>query len=315
MARREVQLFNLSTLDVLSGALGAVIFLFIIVPKGGASASRTSVQAALSYDVRHKELWGLTADSLQNKKIGDTLLIVIKDMGEMPQAVPCPACPDCPEYQQGKQVERKPSFDPKTQKVVDINARTGKEEMPNNNNAYVDPTTQKVVKREDVVVSPEEAGAKKRSAIQPQVPCAAAFEVSWETTKDDNVDFYVVKGKDKVGTYNTSNDRIGKWTSGVTRTRAFEKVDFRTTMEAVRQKEKIIAGSYDLYAHFKATDPKNPKQSLKVKGLIYTKNAQGKEDGKLYTTDLQLNPSSKNGFKKLGTVTLAEDGSIAFAQN
>lgn len=324
MARRDVQLFNISTLDVLSGALGAVIFLFIIVPKGGASASRTTAQAALSYDLRHKQLWGDAADSLQTKKIGDTLLIVIKDLAEMPQAVPCPACPDCPNN--GNVAARTPkprdnnssvaTATPSTPSATTTaTTTTTTPTVPTPSGPSYNPNDQKVVGKDDVTITKEQANERKRLDIQPQVPCAVAFEVSWETTKDDNVDFYVVKGKDKVGTYNTSNDAIGKWSSGVTRTRVFEKVDFRTTMEAVRQKDKIIAGNYDLYAHFKATDPKNPKQSLPIKGLIYTKTTQGKEDGKRFTDNLPLNPSSKNGFKKLGTVALRADGSFDFTKN
>ncbi len=313
MARREVQLFSLSTLDVLTGALGAVIFLFIIVPKGGASASRTAVQAALSYDMRQKQLWGLTADSLQSKKVGDTLLIVIRDLNEMPQAVPCPDCPECKETPRVD--DKRPTYNPKTQKVVDINAKVNEAAPPpNRNNTFVN-SDEKVVKKDEITVPAKVYNEQKRIDIQPHVPCALAFEVSWETTPLDNVDFYVIKGKDRVGTYSTSNERIGQWTSGITRTRMFEKVDFRTTMEAVRQKSKIIAGSYDLYAQYKATDPKNPRQTLAVKGLIYTKNAQGKEDGKRYSTDLTLNPSAKSGFKKLGTVTMREDGSFDFSQN
>ena len=97
MARnREPQIFNISFLDVICGALGAVIFLFIAVPKGGSSPAKRQ-QVTMSYDTLHKQLFATISDSLKNKRPGDTLLVVLADYKELPGLASCPACPECPE--------------------------------------------------------------------------------------------------------------------------------------------------------------------------------------------------------------------------
>lgn len=323
MARRDVQLFNLSTLDVLSGALGAVIFLFIIVPKGGASASRTTAQAALSYDIRHKQLWGDAADSLQNKKIGDTLLIVIKDLNEMPQAVPCPACPDCPSTPgvvNGQKPPKPSGSTPFTPSPTTPTATTSTTVTPStptpatpNNPPTYDPTTQQVIPIGLTAVEKKEYDALKQIEILPNVPCMVAFDIFWKD-QIDNVDIFVRKGDYVSGKPSKRNNpTIGKWESGVSRTKLFEKVDLRTNMEGVRQKDKIIPGTYEIYGQFKATDPKNPKSSIQVEGLFYTNDLKGNQRGKRYQHTLQLAPNGEP--QKLATVTLRADGTFDFNKN
>jgi hypothetical protein len=73
MSRRKMQFFNLSFLDLMTGALGAIIFLFIITPKGGESAAPVR-QAAIYVDTVQRKLYGDLPDSLLNKEAGDTLL-------------------------------------------------------------------------------------------------------------------------------------------------------------------------------------------------------------------------------------------------
>ena len=70
MARRKTQLFNLSFLDLITGALGAVIFLFIITPKGG-TAAPDKHQVVMYMDTSEMKIFGNLHDSLQNKQIGD----------------------------------------------------------------------------------------------------------------------------------------------------------------------------------------------------------------------------------------------------
>ena len=328
MARREVQLFSLSTLDVLTGALGAVIFLFIIVPKGGASASRTAVQAALSYDIRSKGLWGLTADSLQNKKIGDTLLIVIRDFNEMPKSAPCPACPDCasspiagktkpqtgggigftpePDKSPPPQPDKSPPSSPPSSLPPDKSS-------PQPDKPVYDPIKEKVVPIGLTAVEKGEYERLKQVEILPNVPCMVAFDLFWKD-QTDNVDIFVRKGDFVSGKPSKRNNpTIGKWESGVSRTKLFEKIDLRTNMEGVRQKDKIISGTYEIYGQFKATDPKNPKSTIQVEGLFYTNDLKGNERGKRYQSTLTLSPNGAP--QKLATVTLRADGTFDFIKN
>lgn len=320
MVRREVQLFSLSTLDVLTGALGAVIFLFIIVPKGGASASRTAVQAALSYDTQHKQLWGLTADSLANKKIGDTLLIVIRDLNEMPQAVPCPACPNCPDCppvagRTKTQQSDRSEFKPQTDKPQTDKPQTDKPQTPQSDKPVYDPTKEKVIPIGLTGVEKGEYERLKQIEILPNVPCVVAFDIFWKN-QIDNVDIFVrnqkgdfVSGKPS----KRNNPSIGKWESGISRTKLFEKVDLRTNMEGVRQKDKIVPGTYEIYGQFKATDPKNPKSSIDIEGLFYTNDSKGNERGKRYKKTLSLSQGGTP--QKMATVTVREDGTFDFNEN
>ena len=85
MARRKTSLFNLSFLDVLTSALGAIIFLFIITPKGGQSAAKIR-QAMVYFDTAQMKIHGDLHDSLLSKQAGDTLFTVLLAYKNLPQA-------------------------------------------------------------------------------------------------------------------------------------------------------------------------------------------------------------------------------------
>ena len=73
MARKEINIFNVSFLDLLSGALGAVIILYIIVPKIDISIEEFEEQKKLSQEI--KQL-GKTLEQLKNaipKEVVDSL--------------------------------------------------------------------------------------------------------------------------------------------------------------------------------------------------------------------------------------------------
>jgi hypothetical protein len=92
MARKKsnVAAFSLiSMMDMLTGALGAVILLFAIVPKQrlAIDASVNTRTVALWQDATSGDLWGTLPDSIKNTyaiKKGDTLLVVIADYKNMP---------------------------------------------------------------------------------------------------------------------------------------------------------------------------------------------------------------------------------------
>ncbi len=103
MNRREHKFFNLSFLDVLCGALGAILFLFISVDKGGVPPPSGPAQerpvAYLSMDTTMYQLHGLLPDSLAGLRSGDSVTIVINAVEPMPTAPKCPECVQrkCPE--------------------------------------------------------------------------------------------------------------------------------------------------------------------------------------------------------------------------
>ena len=84
MARRKTSLFNLSFLDVLTSALGAIIFLFVITPKGGQSAAKVR-QAMVYFDTVQMKIHGDLPDSLLAKAAGDTLFTVLLAYKNLPK--------------------------------------------------------------------------------------------------------------------------------------------------------------------------------------------------------------------------------------
>ena len=76
--RRASSPFNLSLLDLLTAALGAVIFLFVITPKGRSDISAYE-QASLFFDTATMQIHGTLPDSLVGKRQGDTLFAMLVD--------------------------------------------------------------------------------------------------------------------------------------------------------------------------------------------------------------------------------------------
>jgi hypothetical protein len=274
MARnREPQIFNLSFLDVICGALGAVIFLFIAVPKGGSSPSGKQ-QLAMSYDTLHRQLFATIHDSLKSKKPGDTLLVILADYRELPGLEACPPCPEC--------VEAKKSAGFSTQVLSS--------KMP---------TTDSVTVKSEPV-RPEDPKRSKYLGDMPGVPCKVSFEISWNDVAD-NVDLFVCKGSKCVSGGAREIRDIGQWDSGKAKTKFFGS-DLRTTQEAVRQFDKILTGEYKIYARFKESTKNN--SSVHVRGLVYSKNESGEEKGEPFSETLQLGSERV----LLGTVNLPDNG-------
>lgn len=277
MARREVQFFNLSFLDVLSGALGAVIFMFIITPKGGKPAAQ-SQQISMSFDTVHKQVWGLMADSLLEKKTGDTLFAIVVDYKKLPTIESCPPCPKCPPQIKENQIIK--------------------------SNPYVKETPVAVAEN----ALPQEIKSSKFKGDPPSVPCKVSFEVKWKDL-DDNVDFFVCKGSNCVYGARKRDQTIGFWDSGKSKNRIFGD-DLRTTMEAVRQFEKIIPGEYKLFAQFKSS--LKSKTQIGITGLIYSINEVGDEKSEQFAHTVNLDIKGRT---LIGSVQLQADGQFNFIKN
>ena len=286
MSRRKHQIFNLSFLDLITGALGAVIFLFIITPKGGHSASEVR-QVAMYVDTAQMKLFGSLDDSLRSKRVGDTLLTVLVDYKNWPK----------PEK---RKVE---------EKKIDFNQPRSAPSAPANKKKPVRTIEEPVVKtatKEPVVVSKGTKQAPEFTGDAPSVPCKVSFEINW-TNQGDNVDFFVCKGNNCVYGGRKKDRSIGQWDSGKSRNRLFGN-DLRTTQEAVRQFDRIIPGEYHLYAQFKESKRNNKRVTLK--GLIYTKDSSNQQRGEAFTRTLSLSKSRV----LLGKVVLKADGTYVFTK-
>lgn len=287
MSRRTNQVFNLSFLDLVTGALGAVIFLFIITPKGGSSAPDVS-QAVVYVDTAEMKIFGNLHDSLSGKRVGDTLFAVLVDYKDWPKQEKRPI------------VERPPAPSPV------------KVSQPKSTPPVVKTPVKKEPEKPKETPKPKEPtiteGPKKAPRYvgsPPAVPCKVSFEVNW-LSQDDNIDFFVCKGADCVYGGRKKNRSIGNWDSGKSRNRLFGN-DLRTTQEAVRQFDNIIPGEYKLYAQFK--ESKKGKKAVTVKGLIYTKDKANQQRGESFTKVLTLSKSRVF----IGRVLLKADGTYQFS--
>lgn len=292
MSRRNSSFFNLSFLDLLTSALGAVIFLFIITPKGGASAAKVE-QLAVYLDTAQHKVFGLMPDSLWNKQVGDTLFTVVVDYRAMP------------EDKSEKVIvlnERPPRPETKPVKV------SQKEEPKEESKPEKEPEKKPEEQEKDTPQAPAPVtpAPPVYRGDAPSVPCNLSVELAWGDIKD-NVDLFLCKGSDCVYGGRKRDRAIGQWDSGKSRNRLFGN-DLRTTQEAVRQFDEIIPGEYTLYAHFKSSE-KN-RSSIPVRGLIYTKNAKGEERGENFSKTLKLTEDRV----VLGKLTVKVDGSYTFVR-
>lgn len=284
MARRKTSLFNLSFLDVLTSALGAIIFLFIITPKGGESAAQVR-QAMVYFDTVQMKIHGDLHDSLLSKRAGDTLFTVLLAYQNLPQ----------PEREQPRQ--RILAFnDRKEEPKPEEPAPVKKEEKPVIEEPKTPPPPAEKI--------PPAPPPPDYRGDAPSVPCNVSFELTWPS-KDDNVDLYVCKGNNCVYGGRKRDRDVGEWDSGKSRNRLFGN-DLRTNQEAVRQFDEIIPGEYQVYAEFK--ESKDNRTSLVVKGLLYTKDKDGNQRGEAFTHSLKLGAERS----LIGTVVLRKDGTYQF---
>ncbi len=286
MTRRKMQFFNLSFLDLMTGALGAVIFLFIITPKGGESAAQVR-QAAVYFDTVQMKLYGDLHDSLFNKEPGDTIFAVLLGHELLPKEKEKEKFPRVLAAQKRKETPKKKDPVKKEKKEAKKETKPKEEYKP----PVPKPDPKPPVYRGDA----------------PSVPCSVSIEINWPN-KQDNIDLFVCKGNRCVYGAEKRNRMIGEWDSGKSRNRLFGN-DLRTNQEAVRQFDKIIPGEYKIYALFKES-AKN-ESSVVINGLIYTKNDLGEERGESFSKQLAI--SKKRTL--IGTLIIEENGKYQLTRN
>ncbi len=294
MSRRTNQLFSLSLLDLLTSALGAIIFLFIITPKGGESAAKVQ-QAAVYFDTTQMKIHGILPDSLLAKASGDSLLVILVDHKKLPN----PA-----DMLKGKYVYDEPRPKPqpvsKEKKVNKPPTKTPAKTPPRKKEPKPTPPKKPVPEPKPVPKKPEKPAPPVYRGDAPSVPANVSFEIKW-ASREENVDLYVCKGNSCVYGGNKKDNKVGHWDSGKSRNKLFGN-DLRTSLEAVRQFDGIIPGEYKIYADFK--ESKKNSKKVYVKGLVYTKNAQNQERGENFAKQLILG----KGRTLIATVILKKDG-------
>ena len=273
MKNRNVEFFNLSFLDLLSGALAAIIFLFIIVPKGEITIHDDPV--TLTYDKHQKKFYGSMPEALLDKQLGDTLLAIVGNIESVPVAS---ASPEEPEIATRKRPEPERS-------EVSAPKKAPKEKKQVTSSMRVVPST--------------------LQGSRPDVPCMLSIEIKW-ANKQDNIDLYVCKDNACVFGGKRYRDFIGYWDSGKARTSIFGG-DLRTNQEAVRQFDEIIPGTYTILAQYKESE--DPKPDIPVRLQVYTKNGDKVERGKQHYFNLDINPQTRT---RIARVTVAADGAIEF---
>ncbi len=283
MKRREAEIFNLSFLDVLTGALGAVLFLFIVVPKGDGKAPAVQPELQLVFDTVNHKFYGDIPDSLLYSDIGDSLLAIVFNFDKVPTLKDCPPQKPCPDVK--KYVTRISTLEKQLQ------AQTGQ--------------TPGTVSRDASPTTTTSAPSSAYKGDLPSVPCKFSVEMKWNDMAD-NVDLFVCKDGNCVYGGRKRFPSIGFWDSGKSRTSIFGG-DLRTTQEAVRQFDEIIPGEYKIYAQYKESD--SPKEKVTVYGLVYSRNDDNVEQGETFSFNLPLDGQNR---MHIGDVSLSADGKFTF---
>ena len=286
--RRESSPFNLSLLDLLTAALGAVIFLFVITPKGGASASKYQ-QAAIFFDTATMQIHGVLPDSLRDKRRGDTLFAMLvdyravkgPDVGGLEAELAAQrsraaqAVAAAKEAEADRQAALAASRDAKTaseraraekqlaeaeRKQAEADRRAAEAKAQQQAQALAAARANQQSTPAPLTKQPNNPPTKQPTTpteqpyrgTLPSVPARVSFELKWANAAD-NVDLFVCQGNDCVFGNNKRDKNIGDWDSGKSRNRLFGN-DLRTNQEAVRQFDRINPGTYTVYAVFKESD-------------------------------------------------------------
>jgi hypothetical protein len=344
--RNKTETMNLSFLDVLTSGLGAIIFLFIIIPKGDANSNvhvPEEVQAMLYMDSISGSIWGMPDRTLHKYRKGDTLTIVLSDFKTLDTILSNDHNKlEGTINQQLMALVENLSREAATHKSNPMNnsllntpsanvqiydKRHNLDDSSFVNRPYLRPKTMvnqpivysNVGPKRDAPLDTNLFSSKKEDKNRPQLepanvirpanPCKVAFEIKWQNITD-NVDLYVYKGSQYVCGKGglRANKNIGEWDSGKSRNRLFGN-DLRTNQEAVRQFAGILPGEYKIFAQFKETLKPDSTQHINLAGLIYTNNEKGEEKSKAFTATV---PLSKKEKMCIGTVTLNTDGTIVF---
>lgn len=282
MKNRNVEFFNLSFLDLLSGALAAVIFLFIIVPKGEITIHDDPV--TVIYDTIQNRLYADIPEDFPSKGTGDTVLAIIGNLEGVKIA-----------EEDEEQLETPEGI---TQRPRSPREKTKKQTQSKEEVKEDEPT-------EKIAATPVTVKPAELKGSRPNVPCVLSIEVKW-ANKKDNVDLYVCK--DDVCVYGRTRYRpnIGSWDSGKSKTRLFG-ADLRTNQEAVRQFDSIIPGTYDIRVQFKESSDSKPDIPIRLQ--VYTKNEDGTERGDEHYFKLKLDPYNQT---RVARLIVGPNGEIEF---
>jgi len=294
MKRRDVEIFNLSFLDILAGALGAVLFLFIVVPKGGGESPSASPQLSVTFDTIQNKFFGELPDSMLQYSVGDSLLSLVINYDIMPSIKNCPKPRPCPKCPDTKRLKRK---------IASLEKRISRTVKPTTVAALSTPAKTKSTSRKTPVSSPP---ASKYKGDMPSVPCKLSVEVKWDDI-DQNIDLFMCRDGKCVYGGKRKRKGIGFWDSGKSKTSIFGG-DLRSTQEAIRQFDSVIEGEYEVYAQYKDAK-EEPQASVRIRALIYTNTIERGEQGETFNTSLTFNKKKRT---LLGRLTVKADGSFTF---
>jgi len=300
MKRRDIEIFNLSFLDILAGALGAVLFLFIVVPKGGGESPAASPQLSVTFDTIQNTFFGELPDSMMQYTIGDSLLSLVINYDKMPSIENCPEPRPCPKCPDTKKLNKK---------IARLKRELSKKDKPAKTSTppKVTPLKKAPIAKATPKSSPKSSpSASKYKGDMPSVPCKLSIEVKWDDIAQ-NIDLFVCKDGKCVYGGKRKRKGIGFWDSGKSKTSIFGG-DLRSTQEAVRQFDSVLEGEYEVYAQYKAAR-EEPLPYVTIRTLIYTNTIERGEQGETFNMNL---PFDKEQRTLLGTMTVKADGSFKF---
>lgn len=272
MKRAAVSFISLSFVDILFAALGAIIFLFIIVPKGGKSPDPQKV-VALSLDYNQSMVFGDFSETHPDLDIGDTIKALAVTKKAFPVVKDCPPKKDCPECP--PPIECPPCDCPEVEEETDQN--------------------------NDVV-----------QGLNFGFPVKFGVIADWESINDNVDLYLCKGGTCVYGRPGSqTNDQIGVWTNATKKPGFFSKLiggerGNPSSSEIVYQENKIIPGEYEVLGKFKRTQVEG-KMNVAVEFTIYSENNSRGKSGKVITKTLTLG----GGEERVASISLNSDGTFS----
>lgn len=293
MSRRKLQLFDsLSFLDIVFSALGAVLFLFIVVDKGGTTeinlAEEEMVKIYMDLDTTSYRFHGNLPDSIKNKldtlRAGTPVMLVLNGKRPLPGVkIPECVCPECIYPGKGKPQPSQPSPQPpqppsEKPRPIACDDAACQKTIVNNNNYSGDPI---------------------------EIPYSIGFAIVDNTNFTNDIDIKVCRdGACAPNGRNNSNAGM-RWVDMREKGQGlFGSKKARTGGEMILVEESIIPGDYTISAKFDLSKGAAPA-STQITATVATKQNNNIRE-KRFTASLTGNAN----WTVIGRVHIDANGNI-----
>lgn|GEM_PF-809927 len=274
--RKEINVFSVSFLDLLSGALAAVIILFVIVPKATQEGQKAS-QTLDSLQVQTDSL--ATMIERARTAIPDSIYQQLKRQAEMIQAT-VDTLTDRVAVLEGQLANTQQENEQLRRELEEVRNQLSEIQQTQNQNQGRGPG--------EVIFG---------------LNAEVGIVVTWKENVD--VDLYLKKG-DSLCFYGKKNTRFAQYMDDITS----RSGDSDERYELIYQKE-VIPGTYEIYIHPFGRPSGSNETIVKVKGYIVMYPGEPRSK-KIEFSEIRLDftnrvPKPPAGGVKVGVLTISEN--------